>query len=121
MIFVNNWAKTSTWILLSSLENRESAFFVFSEKAISEVKDMYCQGRQIYMPFCFALIQRGPSYYPKEKNYSHGTRIQETRKITKIGKQTLINPANTSRTATAKSNTTKIKRRRAPMLIPSRE
>ena len=51
MIFVNNWAKTSTWILLSSLENRESAFFVFSEKAISEVKDMYCQGRQIYILF----------------------------------------------------------------------
>lgn len=108
-------------IAFSSLENRESAFFVFSEKAISEVKDMYCQGRQIYMPFCFTLIQRSPSYYPKEKNHSHGTRIQETRKITKIGKQTLINPANTSRTATAKSNTTKIKRRRAPMLIPSRE
>ena len=70
-------------IAFSSLENRESAFFVFSEKAISEVKDMYCQGRQIYIPFCFTLIQRGPSYYPKEKNYSHGTRIQETKKSQK--------------------------------------
>jgi len=107
-------------IAFSSLENRESAFFVFSEKAISEVKDMYCRSRQIYMPFCFTLIQRGP--ITQKKRITHmAQEYRKQEKITKIGKQTLINPANTSRTATAKSNTTKIKRRRAPMLIPSRE
>lgn len=107
-------------IAFSSLENKESAFFVFSEKPISEVKDMYCQGRQIYMPFCFILIQCGPS--TQKKGITHmAQEYRKLEKITKIGKQTLINPANTSRTATAKSNTTKIKRRRALMLIPSRE
>ena len=38
-------------IAFSSLENKKSAFFVFSQKAISEVKDMYCQGRQIICLF----------------------------------------------------------------------
>ena len=81
---------------------------------------MYCQGIQIYMPFCFILIQR--SLLPKgKKSPTWHENTGNKKKSQKIGKQTLINPANTSRTATAKSNTTKIKRRRVPMLIPSRE
>ena len=48
-------------IAFSSLENRESAFFVFSEKAMSEAKDMYIvRADKFKCPFFLIPIERGP-------------------------------------------------------------
>ena len=125
MIFINNWAKKSKRILLFLLWKIEKVHSLFLVKKLCQRQRICILSGQTNLNALFFLIpiQRGPITLLKRiahmaKEY---TKQENKKKILRIGKQTLINPPNTSRTATAKSNTTTIKRRRAPMLMPSHE